>query len=287
MLANKEPLLDPNSEQGLSFPSAGGEGNGEGTVVGSSSPPSLDISALSRHRCGRSFLTIQCEKCGHRRVILAGSRDRTCPACQKRLYEKIFSRYKMMLKNRPNLKFLTLTWKPIRRQSSSTTRAIGKALTRLLHRKRYVHAWKGLIATLECKKTNSGMFYYHIHAIIEGAYVNQAQISQDWKAVSGFPIVHIKRISRTRNRALRYVLKYVLKGMAFEDPRDRSNFKASMKGVRLIRSYGDFYNAEYRAAHHVYFPCPGCGAVKSWIVLEFCDTVDLIDGVPYKPIDPG
>jgi len=197
------------------------------------------------------------------------------------LYEKIFQRYREILKGRANLKFLTLTWKPVKFQDPDIVRKMGKALNRLLHRKRYVRMWKGLIATVECKKTKSGMFYYHIHGIIEGGFVNQAQISRDWKEISGFPIVHVKKIYRTRNRALRYVLKYVLKGMAFEDPKDRSDFKKSMKGVRVIRSYGDFYASEYRTAKHVYFPCPNCGAVKSWVVLEFCDLVDLFEGEPY------
>jgi Replication protein. len=245
---------------------------------------SLDKSALSRHlghTCQRDFLTLQCTECGHRRQVRAGSRDRTCPACQRRLYEKTFVHYKNVLKHHSNLKFLTLTWKPVKRQDPSIVRRMGKALTKLLHRKRYVRSWKGLVATVECKKTRSGMFYYHIHAIIEGVYVNQAQISRDWRAISGFPIVHIKAIRRTKNRALRYVLKYVLKGMAFEDPEDKSDFKKSMKGVRVIRSYGSFYASEYRTAQHVYFPCPNCGAVKSWVVLEFCDLVDLFDGEPY------
>ena len=249
--------------------------------------PSLDKSALSRHSCQRDFLTLQCTKCGHRRRVRAGSRDRTCPACQKRLYEKTFVHYKNVLKKRPNLKFLTLTWKPVKFQDPKIVRAMGKCLTRLLHRGTYARLWKGLIATVECKKTRSGMFYYHIHAIIEGGFVNQAKISRDWKEISGFPIVHVKSIRRTKNRALRYVLKYVLKGMSFLDPRDRRDFKASMKGVRMIRSYGDFYDSEYKSGEHVYFPCPNCGAVKSWVVLEFCNLVDLYEGEPYELTGAG
>jgi len=78
-------------------------------------------------------------------------------------------------------------------------------------------------------------------------------------------------------------LKYVLKGFELKDPYDREDFKESMKGVRFIRSYGDFYNSEYRSAQHVYFPCPDCGMVGSWIVTEFVDTVDLEEGKPYGP----
>jgi hypothetical protein len=82
---------------------------------------------------------------------------------------------------------------------------------------------------------------------------------------------------------LRYVLKYVLKGFAFDEPKDRADFKESMKGARYIRSYGGFYDFEYRTGRHVYFPCPECGAVRAWVVLEFCDLVDLVEGEPYYP----
>jgi len=261
---------------------------------------SLDIYALSRHAvlkpaiskgishdCSREFLTLQCLKCGHRHSILSGSRDRTCPACANELYHRIYDHYKELIADVPNLKFLTLTWKPVEFQDARIVRAMGEALNKLLHRKRYARLWKGLLATVECKKTPSGKFYYHIHCLLSGAYVPQALISKDWREISGFPIVHVKRISRTPRRALRYVLKYILKGFSFAKSKDKIDFKMSMRGVRYVRSYGDFYNFQYKHGTHVYFPCPNCEAVKSWVVLEFCDLVDLVEGVPYKYGDYG
>lgn len=158
---------------------------------------------------------------------------------------------------------------------------MGKALNRFLHRKRYSKAWHGLLATVECKKTSYGWFYYHIHCILEGAFIPQAQISEDWRKESGFSIVFIERIYRTPKRALKYVLKYILKGFAFKDIGDKADFKDSMKGVRYIRSYGDFYNFQYQSSKHVYFPCPECGALKSWVILDYLKTVDLFEGIPY------
>jgi len=117
--------------------------------------------------------------------------------------------------------------------------------------------------------------------LVEGSYIPQREISEAWREITGFPIVHVKRIWRTPKRALRYVLKYVLKGFNFKANKERDDFKASFKGVRFIRSYGDFYDLEYHSARHVYFPCPNCGSKKSWVVLEFCDTVDLFEGEPY------
>ena len=262
-------------------------------VSPSKSHTSLDSYALSRHRsqrffgekrhsCNREFLTLHCMKCGYWHRILSGSKDRTCPACSYELYLRAYRRYKAIMDGCSNLKRLTLTWKPVKRQSADIVRQMGKALIRLFHRKRYSRLWKGILAVVECKKTRSGMFYYHIHCIVSGGYVPQGVISQDWREVSGFPIVDIRRISRTPRRALRYVLKYIMKG-ALLNPQDRADFKESMKGVRYVRSYGEFYNLKYRTGRHVYFPCPNCGAVKSWVILEYCNIVDLVRDEAYDP----
>lgn len=255
------------------------------TSIQTSLSPSLDRLAISRHRdrhiCGREFLTIQCLKCGHRHQIRSGSRDRTCPACAKEIYQRIYRKYENFIKTYSDLKFLTLTWRPVREQDPDIVRSIGTAVAKLRHRKKYARHWRAILATVECKKTDSGLFYYHIHCIVSGDYIPQKQISNDWREISGFPIVHIQRIYRTPARALRYVLKYVLKGFSFDEPKDRQKFKESMKGVRYLRSYGDFYNFEYLKARHVSFPCPECGSVRAWILVDFCHVVDLKEGVCY------
>jgi hypothetical protein len=220
------------------------------------------------HSCGREFLTIQCTECGKRHFVLAGSRDRTCPACARELYRRVYDRYKPAIKSARDLKFVTLTWKPVKRQDPRIVRRLGSCLTTLLHRKLYARSWRGLLASVECKKTPQNEFYYHIHALIDGSYIPRIQLSRDWCQISGFPMVHIKRVWRTRDRAFKYVLKYVLKGYSFEDEDDKKDFKSSMRGVRYIRSYGSLYDLNYKTSPHVYFPCPRCGAVKCW-VLEF------------------
>jgi len=177
---------------------------------------------------------------------------------------------------------LTLTWKPVKKQNPEVVRAIGKAFVKLLHRKRYKIMWRGILAVIECKKREKdGDFYYHIHAIVEGGYIPQQVISNDWREISGFPVVWISKIRRKRG-ALKYVLKYLLKGSLFKEAKDREDFKKSMRGVRFVRTYGDFYNyKEDRGVHYAY-PCPICGSKKCWVVLEFCNVVDLFENEPYE-----
>ena len=260
--------------------------------------PSLDTYAISRHKnsrvpakkkiqhiCGRKFLTIYCLKCGHTQKILTGSRDRTCPACGKELYIRLYKRYNNVISGRSDLKLLTLTSKPVPKQSVEVVRKLGHDLVCLLHRRPYCKVWRGVLASFECKKTDYGWFYYHVHIILSGDYVSVYQISKDWREISGFPIVNIKRVWRTPKRVLNYVLKYVLKGFSFDNSKDRLDFKHTMKGVRYLRSYGDFYDSQYARGDHVYYPCPVCGAKKCWVVWEFVDTVELFEGVPYYRSD--
>lgn len=256
---------------------------------------SLDTNTISRHSepfvksdlshtCGRSFITIQCLHCGHRHHVAVGSKDRTCPACALSLYRALYEKYEPIVVRRRNLKFLTLTWKPVKVQSAVVVRDIIACFVRLLHRKPYSVVWDGILASVECKKTKSGSFYYHLHVLLDGGYVAQSQISRDWREISGFPICWIESVKRTPKRALRYVLKYVLKGSGLKESKDRLDFKESMYKTRLVHSYGEFYNSQYRSGRHVYYPCPICGAENCWVVLEFCNLVDIFENEPYRAV---
>ncbi|MCJ7805906.1 hypothetical protein MUP46_04675 [Patescibacteria group bacterium] len=160
---------------------------------------------------------------------------------------------------------LRLSWKPVRYQSANVVRSIIRCFNRLLHEKPYCHVWRGELAVIECKKTPSGMFYYHLHAILSGDYVPQSLISKDWGRISGYPNVWIEAVRSWRN-AFHYTLKYILKGFTWKSNKDRETFRSSMKGTRFVHSYGSFYNSQYVAGEHVYFPCPDCGLVKCWVI---------------------
>ena len=233
------------------------------------------------HSCDREFKTIQCLVCGASIHVLGGSKDRTCPACSMELYQYFDERYVSGLSKYHDLKHVVLTWKPVRKQDPKIVRSMGTALRKLLHQKWYSKHWHGLLAVIECKKTPYGWFYYHLHCIVSGEYRAQKDLSLDWRAVSGFPIVWIRRIWRTAEKAIRYVLKYIMKGFHFKKLKDVADFKASMRGVRYVRSYGEFYGKQYHSAEHVYFPCPECGAVKAWICMDGISPKILGEGEPY------
>jgi hypothetical protein len=267
---------------GLSpHPSQGEALGGRGGQTTDPSHASLDKQVNNKsgsggvpHTCDRPFKMIHCLSCETKIPVRAGSLDRTCPACSRKIYDRLYGRYWPIIKKahiRGRLSFLTLTWKPVFQQDPLIVREIGSCFQRLLDRQPYRKVWRAVLATLECKKTDEGLFYYHLHVLLEGDYVKQAQISKDWAALSGFPVVWIKRVYRTVKKAFRYILKYVLKGFNFADPSDKDDFRASMKKVRFVRSYGSFYDLKkhygknYYKASHVPFPCPGCGAVGAWI----------------------
>lgn len=220
------------------------------------------------HTCYRPFLTIVCRHCGCVHRVLSGSPDRTCSACQYPLYERLLDHYSGVLNQiRGRISFLTLTSRPIREQSADHVRLLGKQVNQLFHRRPYCRVWHGVLAVVECKKTIDGLFYYHVHCVLVGGYVPQSQISRDWRSISGHSIVNISEIKRMRSKTvLKYALKYILKGFAFSDERDIETFRATMKGVRYVRSYGEFYDSRYHSATHVAFRCPDCQSTYCWIV---------------------
>jgi hypothetical protein len=192
-------------------------------------------------------------------------------------------KYSDIVSHGQNLKFLVLSWKPVIRQDANIVREIGRCVNRLFHRIPYFKVWKGLLAVIECKKSPSGKFFYHVHCLVDGAYVPQSQISKDWKSISGFPVVYISAV-RNWKRAFKYVLKYILKGFHWNSETDKHDFRKTMKGTRFVRSYGSFYNAEYVRGKHVGFPCPECGTVGAWhIALDAPSRPDLV-GVDLKPL---
>ena len=234
-----------------------------------------------KHICDRNFITIQCLHCGYRHQVATGSKDRTCPACAQTLYRDLYSKYEPIVLKSKNLKFLTLTYKPVKKQSPEIVRNLINYFKLLLHRKPYRYIWQGILAVVECKKTKDGSFYYHLHVLLDGGYVPQSQISQDWREISSFPICWIMAVHETPKRALHYTLKYILKGSSFLESKDRADFKESMFKTRLVHSYGSYYNYQYQTGQHVYYPCPVCGSIKCWIVLEFCN-MELFENVSYE-----
>jgi hypothetical protein len=76
------------------------------TSLQTSFSTSLDTLAISGHRkkpyprhiCDREFAEIQCTKCGYRHKVRMGSRDRTCPACAREIYGRVYRKYENRLR---------------------------------------------------------------------------------------------------------------------------------------------------------------------------------------------
>jgi hypothetical protein len=82
----------------------------------------------------------------------------------------------------------------------------------------------------------------HLHVLVFGEYVPQAFLQSLWSEIVGeLAIVHVEA-ARDRAGALRYVLKYLLKGSGSTKPRpqDAAAVECALQGVRRVEIGGAF-----------------------------------------------
>jgi hypothetical protein len=186
-------------------------------------------------------------------------------------------------------KLLTLTMKAIRPSvdDAMTIRRVRQvivdlrdAFSRMRRFKKYDYILRGGLRSIEPKFTEKGEWFVHAHIVYEGAYhpvccqemkdantKNQESAVEaklcgkckdkcfryDWKKVSGYPVVHVKR-AYSPVSGLRYILKYVSKppevGGHYE------MYDQMVKGLRMIQPFGSWF---------------GMKVVKSVLVCEACN----------------
>jgi len=111
-------------------------------------------------------------------------------------------------------RFITLT---LRREREETLRAMIDRLFSAFRTLRSDQRWRSRVVAgvwvLEVTRGSRGDGWHaHVHAIIDGEYYRQQELSIDWgKASKGSTIVDIRRVD-SRKQAARYVAKYVGKG---------------------------------------------------------------------------
>lgn len=206
--------------------------------------PSLSKMAKRFEKCQRDAIVFYCEQCGERYAVPYACNLVICEYCSKRIGRRIYRRYFDRIKDRQDLKHVTLTWGH-GELTGSLLREIYKGFVEVL--KTY---WKSFVSVLEI----SPRWHVHIHAIVSGGYVPQQVLSNTADRILGRPVVWI---NRAVPRRLGYLLKYVSKPPEFHGARDYVRYLRVMHRFRRIRSQGEFYGAwEERS---VLLICRECG----------------------------
>ena len=143
-----------------------------------------------------------------------------------------------------NISFLTLTL-------ADADKPLSELIDKLLASFRKLRQWPtwkrrvvGGVAFLEIKWSDAKQRWHpHIHAIMDSAYIPQADIADRWKLITATSfIVHIKR-PRNAETVIRYVTKYGSKPLnqSFVNNAERLDEAiAALKGRHLCTAFGDW-----------------------------------------------
>lgn len=116
----------------------------------------------------------------------------------------------------------------------------------------WTKAVDGGCAFLEVKwSAKANRWHPHLHLILEGRYLPQAELSNTWRALTKDSwIVDVRQINDSEN-ASNYVTKYVTKPLntSFSGNPDRlDEAVVAMKGRRLVFCFGSWYGTPLNAA---------------------------------------
>lgn len=194
--------------------------------------------------CGRDAWVLRSSKPPHRLKIASGNcHDRFCVPCADDRSGRLGRRIRDKVPSY-GISFLTLT---LVDSGVPLTELIDK-LIKSFRRLRSWRLWRdrvdGGVAFIEIKwNAKLERWHPHIHAIMETAFIPQAELSDEWRRITETSfIVHIKR-PPSAETVIRYVTKYGSKplDMSFVNDPDRLDEAiAALKGRHLCTAFGSW-----------------------------------------------
>lgn len=135
------------------------------------------------------------------------------------------------------------------------------AFTKLRHSKLWRQV-RGAIAVLEVTYNRALKTWHpHLNVLFEGPYIVQSELVSAWqRATRG--VGRSVWIEKADKETLPELFKYVTKVSDFMDVPDAvSIFLFATRGVRFVRTYGEFYAAELEGESEPVV-CPDCGTAE-------------------------
>jgi len=131
------------------------------------------------------------------------------------------------------------------------------AFRRLRHRLPFKYLFKKGLYGFHFKPKPCGMWYVHIHALVDTKYIPQAVLSKAWaKCMPGSEIVDIRKAWSPKG-GLKYILGYITATKHLSG--HESEFNAYMKGTRLVATMGGMVAISMPTFP---FACPHCGSTS-------------------------
>lgn len=171
-------------------------------------------------------------------------------------------------------KLLTLTLRNVERLQGQAQR-LRRCFTRLCRRKRWKDLIRGGLQTVEVTNQGKG-WHVHLHVLVDSAFLPWDKLRADWREITGDSFIVDVREAGSVGEGLKYCLKYLGKPPKLQGKGERvtdgelegrrEEYRAAMKGVRLVQPFGTLYGELVMVLPDVI--CRECGG-HAWLVWEF------------------
>ena len=213
--------------------------------------------------CGEEFRVGKCLDCGVAPAFPITCDHRLCPDCASRRGAILVEEHTDILKQLRYPKMLTLTFVSVAHIDKAYIKWARECFTKLRHRKVMASCWGG-IYSFETTHSDRG-WHLHIHALIGSGYIDQGDLSREWKEITGAYVVDIRAVSPGGEKggkwdAVKEVIKYPAKSATFlGSPELVNEFLLATEGVNLAYGFGAMYRVKTRGRGSRGMRCPVCG----------------------------
>jgi hypothetical protein len=176
--------------------------------------------------CGKGYVAYQCEHGCETQYRVFYCESRLCPECAKR---KHVERMKALLKlHWINPAHLMLSSILVRKEGiAGAIERIKKSFFKYkrlkgVSRRLEKGTWNVEVKKSEKKDVDGAcLFYVHLHLLVDGKYVCQKELSDEWERLTGAKVVWIRKLyGRNLNKGILEGTKYITEGIVSKDKVD-------------------------------------------------------------------
>jgi hypothetical protein len=142
-----------------------------------------------------------------------------------------------------DLRFVTLTQTHREEPLEESIKRIRVHFAALRRHRLWKSNVSGGASSLEIVLSRSGLWHVHLHCIVAGNFIDQGDLSEAWRSVTGDSKIVDIRIIKDLDRASHYVTKYITKPIdsyTLSQPAKLAEFARAIKGTRTYSLIGDW-----------------------------------------------
>jgi len=199
------------------------------------------------------FFKRYCDDCKITYIMSIGCHQRTCSFCAAKREAKLIWEYQDACNIMQNPKLITLT-APWFKNPRVGTKIMRASFRKLRRRMPFKYLFKMGIYGFHCEPRPGGMWFIHIHALVDTKYIPQDILSRVWsKCLPGAVVTDIRKAWSPKG-GLKYILGYITATKHLSGHEDE--FNSEMDGTHLVSTMGDMHATPMQ---HGPFICPHCG----------------------------